>query len=346
MLDQVADSRLENTMRERVSGSALKHWLLVEANRWALTTVLLGVSFVFLFVIGQLDPAPLQEAITSKDPIDTLFQALVTAIITGVTLVVTINQLVLSQELGAVGDQRDRMSGAIEFRRDIESHMDEEVSPANPTEFFQALLVAVRTNAESLSETIDATTNPELSGELEAFTEELSTNADEVARDLEAAEFGTFEMMSAVFNFNYSLKIYELRRIRANYDLPQDADTLVDELLEVLEFIGPSREHFKTLYFQWELVNLSRALLYTAVPALLTAVSMVLFFDNPGSLPGTTFGVENILWGACLATTITIVPFIILISFILRIATMAKRTLAIGPLILRKRENDTTDSEN
>jgi hypothetical protein len=42
-----------------------------------------------------------------------MFQGMTTATITGVTLVVTLSQLVFSQELGAVGDQRERMEGTI-----------------------------------------------------------------------------------------------------------------------------------------------------------------------------------------------------------------------------------------
>ncbi len=45
--------------------------------------------------------------LTRGDPVETLFQALITGTITAVTLVLTLNQLVLSQELGAVGDLRD-----------------------------------------------------------------------------------------------------------------------------------------------------------------------------------------------------------------------------------------------
>jgi hypothetical protein len=36
------------------------------------------------------------------------------------------------------------------------------------------------------------------------------------------------------------------------------------------------------------------------------------------------------------AFTITLVPFLLFVSYLLRILTVAKRTLAIGPLILRE----------
>ena len=74
-------------------------------------------------------------------------------------------------------------------------------------------------------------------------------------------------------------------------------------------------------------------ILYTALPALLTAGSMLTFFGS-GPILGTTLGVANVLWIVAAAFTVSVLPFLILVSYIVRIATVAKRTLAIGPLRL------------
>jgi len=103
-------------MRERAGESRLKLWVLMDAPRWQVTAGLLAVVFGSLVAAGSLSPVSLGAAVSNSDPIETLFQALVTAIITGVTLVVTITQLVLSPELGPVGDQRERMEGSTAFR--------------------------------------------------------------------------------------------------------------------------------------------------------------------------------------------------------------------------------------
>jgi len=44
----------------------------------------------------------------------------------------------------------------------------------------------------------------------------------------------------------------------------------------------------------------------------------------------------NVLWIVAAAFTVSVVPPLILVSYIVRIAIVAKRTLAIGPLILRE----------
>ncbi|WP_336365072.1 hypothetical protein [Halalkalicoccus salilacus] len=112
-------------------------------------------------------------------------------------------------------------------------------------------------------------------------------------------------------------------------------------MIEILKLFGPAREHFKTLYFEWELVNLSNALLYISVPVLII-IGLVLMYLGPGAVPGTFLGVDNLTWVAAAAYTIELAPFVVLLSYILRIGTMAKRTLAIGPFILREadREDD------
>ncbi len=81
-------------------------------------------------------------------------------------------------------------------------------------------------------------------------------------------------MVAAALNYNYSWKLYAARRIRAeNADrLTEAAHRAFDDLVDALELFGPAREQFKTLYFQWALVDLSRTMLYASVPALLTAV--------------------------------------------------------------------------
>lgn len=114
---------------------------------------------------------------------------------------------------------------------------------------------------------------------------------------------------------------------------------MFDDLIDVLELFGPAREHFKTLYFQWEIVNLSRVLLYISVPALVI-VGVVLMNLGPDVAPGTTFGIDNLVWVASAVYTVGLAPFVVFLVYVLRIATMAKRTLAMGPFILRETERE------
>jgi hypothetical protein len=330
-------SQPSDTMRERVDVSSWKLWLLMEANRWVVAGLLLAGVFVALVVIGIFDPSPLQLAVASLDPVDTVFQALTTAIITGVTLVVTLNQLVISQELGPAGDQQNRMEGTMGFRKDVEEALDVPVTPPEPASFLKALIEEIRSQANDLADSVAGSREEDLVNTVEEYVDSLSENADAVSARLDDAEFGTYDLLSAALDFNYSWKIFAARRIHNEHadSLSAESEDALDNLEEVLVLFGPAREHFKTLYFQWELVALSRSMLYSAIPALVVAVSMILYYDAR-SVPGSTLTISNDILVTSLATTIAVVPFMILVSYILRITTVTKRTLSIGPFVLRK----------
>lgn len=325
------DETGSGTMRERATGSTWRLWILLGADRRLLTAITLGVIFLSLVGLSQVLGTDLRAAMASTDPVETLFQALVTAIITGVTLVVTLSQLVLSQELGAVGDQQERMEGAMSFRRTVESVIESDVSPPDPASFLQALVEAVNRQAATLGETAGRDSDDRIA----TFAEELVADADAVSADLADAQFGTFAVVFAALNFNYAGKIYECRRLAAEAESESAVREELEELVETLTLFGPAREHVKTLYFQWELSNLSRVIIYAAVPALVLSIGMILYGSDPSVVPAEYLGAAGIVWLVAGATTIALTPFVILLVYMLRILTVAKRTLAIGPLVLR-----------
>ncbi len=335
-----SDSSESQTMRERTEESNLKLWLLLRLNRWALAVGMLVVVFLGTAVLSLFDLSPIQVVASRTSAIQTLFGPFMgSSIITGVTIVVTLNQLVLSQELGAIGEQRERMNEAMGFRRDVESASHIDLAPPEPAAFLRQLTAAIEERAETLYDHLPEEPDDELQAEIDEYVAAVNADAESVQEDLEGAQFGTFDVIWWVLDFNYSNKIFRARQIQENYgeDLSEEANETIDELIETLTFFGPAREHFKTLYFQWELINLSRAVSYTAIPAILTAVGMLLYTDAT-AVAGTTFGVDNLAWLVSFAFVVTLSPFVILLSFIFRIATVAQRTLAMGPFVLREME--------
>ncbi|WP_246998568.1 hypothetical protein [Halosolutus gelatinilyticus] len=326
-----------DTMAERSTDPAWKLWLLLNANRWVVTLVFMLFVFVGLLVVSAISPVSLRGLMGQTDPVETLFQALVTALITGVTLVVTINSLVLSQELGAVEDQRKRLDGALEFREDVERSIDAPISPPEPASFAQAIVAASAERAADFRAAVSDSQDAELRDRVDDFVDNLTTHADSIREDLDDAQFGTYDVVKSALDYNYSWKIFRAHRIEnAHADaFTDEAREAYDDLLESLKLFGLAREHFKTLYFQWELINLSRAMMYVAVPALVVTMSMLLFFDAT-AVTGTVLGIDAIVWIVVATSTIAVTPFLLLVAFILRIATIAKRTLAIGPFILRE----------
>lgn len=336
-----SDNTPSDLLRERASQSRLKLWLLLEADRWLVTAILCGIVFGILLGVGYLYPTA-ETAIRTSDSVDTLFQGLLTATITGVTLVVTLNQLVLSQELGAVKDQRERMDGAMQFRQDVADVIETPVSPSRPAQFLRALVQVSGEHAEELRESVSDAGDDALKEEVTDFTDSLVENADRVSEGLDGARFGGFDIISSALNFNYSWKIFTGRRIHERYQdtLDESGAVALEQLLDVLQLFGLAREHFKTLYFQWDLINLSRRILAASIPALLVSGGMILFFDG-ATYNVAIFDVGTLVFVIAAAATIALTPFLILLAYVVRIATVTKHTLSIGPFILRETDDVT-----
>ncbi|XVH32410.1 hypothetical protein ACNS7O_04285 [Haloferacaceae archaeon DSL9] len=326
----------ENTMRERAGESRIKLWLVLGANRLVVTGVLAAIVFVAFTGFGlSLEPSFVQR-VEATDVMGTLFSTMLSAIITGVTLVVSINQLVISQETGPLGDQRERMSTALDFR-EYTREIIGTTTPSDPSAFLSALIDASRRNAEAYRDAVADLDDEELRQEVGEYVDSIVGNAETVQDQLEGAQFGTFHVLFAALNYNYSYKVFQAERMKHEYDdvLGDEARTALDDLYTSLSMFGPAREHIKTLYFQWALVNLSQLIIYAAIPALIIAAAMLSFVTS-GTFPGLTLGVSDLLWVTAIAFTITTLPFLVFVSYVIRIATVAKRTLAIGPLILRE----------
>ena len=334
-VEKQADVSTENTMRARAGESRLKLWILLGANRLFITGALCGVIFVGFVVLGVVLDPPFYTRVVEGDVLGTMFSTMTSALITGVTLVVSINQLVISQENGPLGDQHSRMSNTLDFRG-YTSELIGTTAPADPSAFLAAIVQASEDRAERLRESVSEQDNDQFSDEVEEFVDSLTGNADTVKEKLDGATFGTFDVLFAALDYNYSYKVFQVDRLRELYtdDITDDIDELFDELHTSLVMFGPAREHIKTLYFQWALTSLSQLIVYAAIPALLVSGGMLAFVDA-STFTGATFGISDVLWVTAGAFTVTLVPFFLFVSYVMRIATVAKRTLAIGPLILR-----------
>jgi hypothetical protein len=312
----------------------LRRWVLLDGNRWALAALLAGFLFALLLVVGVADGS-FQASASADDPIETVFSALVTGIVTGVTLVVTIDQLVLSQQLGPLGEQREQLDDALQFRREVESLVGD-TSPAEPGAFIGALVETTDNRAAALKEAVDGGGGDELEAAVTRFVANHKRDSAAV-RSRRKARFLRFSALRAALEYDYAYRVHEARRIRREFgDRMTDRQRqAMDELIDALRFLGPAREHIRGLYFQSELVKLSRVILTAAVPALGIALAAVLFLDA-GDIPGATLGVSHLLVTVIGAVTVGVVPFLILVSYVLRIVTITEQTLTTGEFVLRE----------
>lgn len=318
-------------------------WVLLRANRWVLTGSILLVVFALLVSFSQVGLTPLGTIVENNSGAGYLFAGFIGTIVTGTSIVVMLNQLVLSQELGAFGDQRERMENSMAARRDIEAAIGDGVSPAEPAAFLFDLAGAIEARAAALEAAVRRGGDEARRRDVLEYARELAHDAQQIQENVENTEFGTFDVVWSALNFEYSHKIHAGRTLRVDVgdSLTEEARDRLDDTITLLIFFSPVREHFKTLYFQWDLIELSRALLYIAVPAL-AVMGILNMYVDAAALPGTTLGVDDLVWITSAGFVAGISPFVVFTVYVLRIATVAKRTLAIGSFVLQTadREDD------
>ena len=327
-----------DTIWERTDESRLKMRFLISANRWLVVGAFSLLGFLSLVGLELVGPSSLENVLVG-DALGAVFGSLIIAIVTSVTLVLTVAQIVLSEQMNELKDHRANLEGEIEFREEIEEMSGVAVSPVQPNQFFRLLLSLVEAQATDVADAIEESGRAEELAAVLAYTDELVEHSRSVSDDLQNAEFGSFDVLLPVLHYNYSWKIHAGRALRDEHDLPVVADESFGELIRTLRHFAPTREYFKTHYFQWEIINTARSILYGAVPALAVAAYVVMAFD-PSAVGGTLLGIPVLYLALSATYVVVLLPFTVLLAYLLRILTVVKRTLDIGPFILRHTEAD------
>ena len=332
--------------RVSVDTNPLLQWILVNGNRWVVSAVALvfvGLGFVGSGVVW---PDELVTLFTEGQVVQTILLALFSGIILLVSIALSVNSIVLSQEITALGDQEEEIEETFSFRDSVREQTNADVSPARPSEFLQVISDAIRTNIQELSNST-SNDNVALNSQTEIIKNDIIDQVRDVEDRLEKA-FGISEVMFAGIQYDYSRQLYAIRQLRVEHEetLTDSQREKIDELLTTLKYFTIGREYFKTLYFKRELANLSRGLLVISFPAIVYLVYATLSL-RAGLLPEfSILGIPSIIWFVGFAYIVGMGPYTLFSIYVLRTATISIRTLAAGPFILDSSDGSTLLSEN
>ena len=324
----------------------LLQWILINGNRWVVSVValvLVGFGFVGSGVVWSDE---LVTLFTEEQVIQTILIALFSGIILLVSIALSVNSIVLAQEITALGDQEEEINETFLFRDSVREQTNADVSPARPAAFLQVIFGAIRTNVEELSASI-SDDNTALTSQAETTRDDIVEQVEEVETRLENV-FGISEVMFAGIQYDYSKQIYAIRQLQVEHEetLTDSQREKIDELLTTLKYFAIGREYFKTLYFKRELANLSRGLLVISFPAIVFLAYAILSL-RAGLLPNfSILGIPSIIWFVGFVFVIGIAPYTFFSAHVLRTATIAIRTLAAGPFILDNSDDSTKLNEN
>ncbi|RBI58611.1 hypothetical protein DMJ13_26135 [halophilic archaeon] len=320
--------------RER--GLKLGRWVLLEGNRYAVTAALLSVTFIAILVIGTVWTFQLQRLLTETSAVQSVLTAFLSGIILLVSIVVSINSIVLSYDITDISTQQDRIEKTMEFRREVGRIADGEESPSDPNTFLDLMSEVIHERAQALEDVTEGA-DEEFASDLLEYVESISDTATYLEQSLNRVTGGEFGVLWLGLEMDYGNLINRSRQITNSYSsqFSEDTDEQFDELLRALELFATGREYFKTLYYSREISELSRTLLLISLPATLVTATSILAI-NAGLLPDMwLLGLPPLLTFVAVTFTVALAPFVVLTAYMLRVATVARKTASAGPFVLR-----------
>ncbi|NHN46309.1 hypothetical protein G9464_01670 [Halostella sp. JP-L12] len=310
-----------------------KRWVALDGDRVLIAAALLAIVFAAVVALAGMSLV----VVTDPRPVTTLVGSMLGGMLPFITVVLAINQLILTQEFGTTGTFRERLDETDEFRRTVEDDVGVESSPATPTAFLRTLVAATRDRAERLREAADTVDDAERRERVRGFADRVADEAGSAEQTLEGATFGTFEVVSVILDYDDSAQLDAARTLRNTRDeeaLPDAVADAVDGIESLLEDVHVARLYFKTVYIQQELANLSIVLLYVGFAALVGGGFVILSYDRLVDLVANRALLTGVVAGA---VTLAVAPFAVLLAYVLRIATVARRTAAdFGPFMLQQ----------
>lgn len=310
-------------------------WVLLDGNRFLIAAGLLAISGIVLAALTATGVI----AFTNESSINRLANGMVAGTFSVVTIVITINQLILSRQFAAASQLRERLDGVMELREDIARKADVHASPAEPTALLEVVMSAVEDRATRLGETVAEENERER--EVSEYARTVAEAAGDARDRLDDADFGTFRAVSLTIDYDDSEQIYAGRYLQNEHaeGIDEETDEALTDLLETLQLFNVARSHFKTTYMERELSRLSRLITYLGIPAILAALTTGLLYGDQGGLTITPEIAPQVIIPLIL---VVLSPLALLSAFVLRSATVTRRTASIGPMVPNKEVEEGT----
>jgi hypothetical protein len=313
-------------------------WVLLEGNRLAVTGAILTFVYVSLLTIGLVWTSDIQVLLTETSTIENTLDTFMSGIILLVSIVVSINSVVLSHDIGSVQNQVDQTRGAREFRDDIGGMTETGQSPSDPRAFLQLMATVITERAQTLAEDVSEV-DGEHADDVVAYTDSIVSAIDHLATG-DKVRGGEFNSLWIALEVDYGAFLDRSRTLRGAHReaITDSYDEQLDRLVESIQLFAIGREHFKTLYYHKEISVLSRTLLIVSLPAILI-ITMAIFASTAGHFPEfwlawRLFGIPPLQIFMATAFTIALLPYVVLTSYMLRLTTVGIQTASAGPFFL------------
>lgn len=302
----------------RVS-ARLRWWVLLSGDRRLVTLASLVVGYVLVGPIGH-GVLPGGAHTDQADATVPLLTTMLSGTFLIFSIVVSVNSLFVSGEQSPLDQQFGRIQSVVEFRRQLETVVETDHVPADPSRLVRTVSGEILARAQRLEDEVH-TVDTEVRGNVSAYVESLSAETGRMNAALEDAD-STVAVTIAMMNYNHDRQINDLRRLRAEHSdhLSEAADEAIDELLRLLQYFAAARQYFKTLYTKTEFASLSRWLVLVSLPSVAVVATYLHYVSLVPESHLVVAAVEAVAFA----------PFLLVASYVLRVTTVSRRTWAAG----------------
>lgn len=322
-------------MPKQGEGFEVTKWLLLEGNRNAVSILLVLFVFVTIMAAGIIWPFELRRLLTDTQAVQTILTTLLSGIILLVSVVVSINSIILSYDITSIEQQEKRVERIIQFRREVAQSTTAGENASNPMSFLEQIGVVLGERAQALAESAE-NADEEIAADVKEYAAELESTADRLSGPFpnkKGAEFGVLWLGLEVDYGPFMDRSNGLKN-RHGDRIPDEIREQLDRIVETLKLFATGKEYFKTLYYSQEVALLSRTLLVVSLPAILINATAILAI-NAGLFPKVwVLGLPPLLSFIATIFTISLTPYLILTAYMLRLATVARQTNTVGPFSL------------
>ncbi|WP_435079514.1 hypothetical protein [Halococcus sp. AFM35] len=311
----------------------IQRWVLLEANRWTITGIQVVAVFVIMFVLGITPLVHTAERTFST----TIFGGFTSGLLSLIPIVISVNQLTISQLLATPEKLRNKIESVQNFRTDIEEQLPGvSVAPTDPDEFLRDVNSLVAERATELRDAAaDADEGDPKAEHIVDFAEKILAETDELADTVAETDLAMLEVLMPIMDDQHSENINTARQIREEHPeaISHRTRTVLEELEDLFVSMDIIRQYFKTLYIQEALSNLSKLIAYTGAASFVISMVAVMVFSGKKPLPVNPLVIQLSI---SVTAALAYVPIGILIAYIARIGTIVKHTIAPGAFTPRK----------
>lgn len=295
-----------------------EQWLLLTGHRLKIAT---GILIIMSGIV--VIPTITRFTIHNISPLFYICSALIGGNITLITVVVAINQVVLSQELETPGSTREEIERTADYRKQA---LNQLAPPIEPADFLQQLLQKTQQDAQSLEGLLpDSTT--EINDRL---LEELPEQCERSSRQVESSTHKLSSVVIPLLGTDYATYIHDCYQLQSAHGKgrTEQFETKLDTLASDLENLVITRQYFTTAFIKEELASLSRLLLYVGVLAVSFPLALLYHLTT---YSGASPPMPELYAFTVLTAVVGVVPLALLIAYILRIATVSQHIAVITP---------------